>query len=142
MKEGKLPPRRTFTELPKYIYHVKSHNKEGYEVRHHPTLKQRQFVAKTSTMEENLERAKQYLLDIDNPLHQKPQQEYKKYDNLPRYVRHVRSEKYEGFEVKFHPKLKNKKWTSMSLSMEEKLNLAKKYLEESPETKSLSATLE
>lgn len=105
--------------------HVKSSNKEGYEVRHHPNLKQKQFTSKSITLEENLQRAIAYLADEKNPNNQKEQQTYQEYKNLPRYIRHVRSEKYEGFEVKYHPTLSNKKWTNMNLSMEEKLKLAK-----------------
>lgn len=129
MEEGRLPPRRKHNDLPKYIYHVKSANKEGYEIRHHPTLKQKQFTAKSITLEENLERAKAYLADINNPENQKEQRQSVIYENLPRYVRQVRSEKIEGFEVKCHPKLPNKKWTAMNLTMDEKLQKAKDYLE-------------
>lgn len=102
-KNGNLPPRKI------HIYHVISKNKEGYEIRHHPVLKQKQFTSKTITLNENLERAKQYLLDIDNVNNQKVIKEVVKYDDLPRYIRQVTSEKYEGFEIKFHPTLNNKK---------------------------------
>lgn len=138
MEEGKLPPRRKHTDLPKYIYHVTSKDKDGYEIRHHPKLKRKQFVAKTLTMEQKLKQAEDYLKDINNPANQKEKQEFKTYDNLPRYVRHIRQENLEGFEVKFHPKLPNKKWTSKKLTMDQKLQLAKDYLESCSETKSLS----
>jgi len=128
MEEGVLPPRRKHTYLPKYIYHVKSKNKEGYEIRNHPTLKQKQFTMKTITLEENLQRAIDYLKDIKNVENQKKKIEFHTYENLPRFIRHVCCEKFEGFEVKFHPKLSNKKWTNMKLSMEQKLDLAKTYL--------------
>lgn len=128
-ENGKLPPRRNHDNLPKYIYHVISSNKEGYEVRHHPILKQKQFVAKTKTLEENIERAVQYLSDINNEDNKRqPKEDVKKYDNLPRYIRQVASERYDGFEVKFNPKLKNKKWTCGKMSMDEKLNAAIEYL--------------
>lgn len=139
LQAGKLPPRRKF-DLPKYIYHVKSKNKEGYEIRHHPKLKQKQFTAKTISLEENLQRAINYLKDENNPNNQKQEIQSKTYENLPRYIRQVRSEKYEGFEIKFHPTLANKKWTSMKMSMDEKLKIAKEYLDKGSETKSLSAT--
>lgn len=142
MELGKLPVRRKHNELPKYIYHVKSKNKQGYEIRHHPTLKQKQFTMKTVSLEENLQRAIAYLQDENNPNNQKTIIEQKEYKNLPRYVRYVRSEKFEGFEVKFHPKLPNKKWTNMKLTMEEKLNLANEYLDEGSETRRLSVILE
>jgi hypothetical protein len=129
MNKGKLPPRRLY-DLPKYIYHVKSENKEGYEIRNHPKLKQKQFVATTISLEDNLERAKKYLEDINNPDNQKEIKTVVKYDNLPRYIRQINSEKFEGFEIKFHPTLKNKKWTRMNLTMDEKLQLAKNYLKE------------
>lgn len=139
MKNGQLPPRRKHNELPKYIYYVQSAEKYGYEIRHHPKLKQKQFVSKVrDALPKNLERAKKYLEDVDNPNNQKQQKEDKEYKDLPRYVRHVRSENFEGFEVKFHPNLANKKWTSRKLTMEQKLELAKKYLDEGSETKSLS----
>jgi group I intron endonuclease len=138
MEEGVLPPRRKHSDLPKYIYHVKSKNKEGYEIRNHPTLKQKQFTMKTITLEENLQRAINYLKDINNAENQKINIQFRNYDNLPRFIRHVRCEKFEGFEIKFHPTLSNKKWTNMKLSMEQKLDLAKKYLEEGSETKRLS----
>ena len=136
--QGKLPPRRKHNNLPMYIYHVKSSNKQGYEIRHHPKLRQKQFTAKTLTLEQNLQRAIDYLADEENPKTQKQQQTYQEYRNLPRYIRHVRSEKFEGFEVKLHPTLQNKKWTNMKLSMEEKFKLAEKYLEEGSETRRLS----
>lgn len=135
---GNLPPRRKHNDLPKYIYYVQSKNKRGYEVRHHPTLKQKQFTMKSISLEENLKRAIDYLKDIDNIANQKIQKQFQIYENLPRYVRHIQSERYSGFEVTNHPTLINKKWTSMKLSMEEKLHLAKKYLEEGSETRSLS----
>lgn len=78
--------------------------------------------------------------DENNPNNQKQEIQSKIYENLPRYIRQVRSEKYEGFEVKFHPTLVNKKWTSMKMSMDEKLKLAKEYLDKGSETKSLSTT--
>jgi group I intron endonuclease len=138
-KEGKLPPRRKYTDLPKYIYHVKGSNKEGYEVRNHPKLKQRQFVSKTMTLEDNLKRAIAYLEDEDNAKYHKVSNERNYLGPLPRYIRHVQSERYEGFEVKYHPSLPDKKWTSMKITMEEKLELAKNYLlEESSETRCLS----
>jgi group I intron endonuclease len=135
MKNGKLPPRRKH-ELPKYIYHVISKNKEGYEIRNHPTLKQKQFTSKTITLDENLDRAEKYLEDINNATNKKVLKEIVKHDDLPRYIRQVLSEKFEGFEVKYHPSLVNKKWTRMSLTMDEKLQLAKNYLNgEGSETK-------
>lgn len=136
--EGKLPPRRKHLDLPKYIYHVITADKEGYEIRHHPKLKQRQFTSKKMSMEENLQRAIDYLSDENNPDNQREQKEVKIYKDLPRFVRQVISEKYEGFEVKFHPALPNKKWTAGKYTMDEKLNFAKSYLnqsEESSETK-------
>lgn len=141
MENGKLPPRRKHNNLPKYIYHVKSSNKEGYEVRLHPTLKQKQFTMKTVTLEENLIRAIAYIKDENNPENQKIQNQISVYKNLPRYIRHVVSEKFQGFEVKGHATLKPKKWTNMKLSMEEKLQLAKNYLDEGSETKRLSVIL-
>lgn len=125
--EGILPPRRQYNDLPKYIYHVISSNKEGYEIRHHPQLKQKQFTAKSISMEENLKRAAKYIEEND-PKNHKVLIEYQVYSDLPRYIRHVKSEKYEGFEVNYHPTLKNKKWTSMKLSMDSKLNLATTYI--------------
>jgi len=50
----------------------------------------------------------------------------------------VSTEKFIGFEVKGHPTLQNKKWTNMKFSMEEKLKLAKDYLDEGSETRRLS----
>lgn len=122
---GNLPPRRKF-DLPKYIYHVISKNKNGYEVRNHPVLKQKQFVIKTISMEDNLDRAIEYLKDIT--INKKVIIKYDKYENLPRYIRQIDNERYTGFEVKFHPTLKNRKWTNMKLSMDSKLELANNYL--------------
>jgi hypothetical protein len=137
LNEGKLPPRRKHINLPKYIYYIKSQNKEGYEIRNHPILKQKQFVKKTISLEENLKLAILYLKDENNQNNFKQKRKYKEY-NVPQYVRQINSEKYEGFEVKNHPVKLNKKWTTMKLTMEEKLELVKKYLEESSETISLS----
>lgn len=39
MEKGILPPRRKYSELPKYIYHIVNSKKEGYEIRNHPKLK-------------------------------------------------------------------------------------------------------
>jgi hypothetical protein len=125
--QGILPPRRKYSDLPKYIYHVIHPKSEGYEIRHHPQLKQRLFVAKSISIEENLLRAVKYIEENDSKNH-KVLIEYQVYTDLPRYIRHVKSEKYEGFEVKYHPILKNKKWTTMKLSMESKLELANSYL--------------
>jgi group I intron endonuclease len=137
-EEGKLPPRRKYNELPKYIYHFKSKNKEGYEIRNHPVLKQKQFTMKSISLEKNLERAIEYLKDVDNSKNFKEKREIQKYTNLPRYIKLVETEKFSGFEVKCHPTKPNKKWTSMKLTMEEKLKLAKDYLDEGSETKRLS----
>ena len=141
MEKGILPPRRKYSELPKYIYHIVNSKKEGYEIRNHPKLKQRQFVSKKISLKENLQKAIAYIKDENNPENQKTQNEINVYNNLPRYVRHIVTEKYQGFEVKDHPTLKNKKWTSMKITMEEKLKLTKEYLEESSETKRLSVNL-
>lgn len=127
MTKGKLPPRRTH-DLPKYIYHVTSKDKDGYEIRHHPTLKQKQFVAKILSMEDKLKQAEEYLLDTSEE-NKKEVLQYQVYESLPRYIRHVKAERFEGFEIKNHPTLKNKKWTNMKLSMNEKLQLAKDYLQ-------------
>jgi group I intron endonuclease len=127
MINGNLPPRRIHN-LPKYIYHVISSNKDGYEIRNHPILKQKQFVSKQMTMEENLNRAIEYLKDTTTTINKKVIIESKKYENLPRFVRQIDNERYIGFEVKNHPTLKNKKWTNMKLSIDEKLKLVKDYL--------------
>jgi hypothetical protein len=140
-ESGKLPPRRKYTELPKYIYHVKSSNKEGYEIRNHPILKQKQFTMKTISLDENLQRAIDYISNITNTKNFKEKKEHTIYTNLPRYIRQINTEKMQGFEVKCHTSKPNKKWTTNKLSMDEKLNLAKKYLEESSETKSLSVNV-
>lgn len=126
---GKLPPRRKYNDLPKYIYHVKSSNKEGYEIKNHPTLKSKQFVMKSISLKENLKRAIDYLNDPCNPNNQKEIVQVVKYTNLPRYVRQINTEKLQGFEVKNHPIKSNKKWTTNKLSMDEKFKLVKEYLE-------------
>lgn len=56
----KMPPRRVY-DLPEYIYHVINKQYEGYEIRHHPVLRNRKFVSMQLTMEEKLELAKIYL---------------------------------------------------------------------------------
>lgn len=134
---GKLPPRRKHLDLPKYIYHVITADKEGYEIRHHPKLKQRQFTSKKMSMEENLQRAIDYLSDENNPENQQEQKEVKIYKNLPRFVRQIIAEKYEGFEVKFHPTLPNKKWTASKYTMDEKLTFATEYLNTAKNQKNL-----
>jgi hypothetical protein len=47
--------------------------------------------------------------------------------NLPKYIRRIRG-KYEGYAVDSHPKCKCKKFTSIKLSMDEKLSLAVSFL--------------
>jgi group I intron endonuclease len=138
--DGKLPQRRKHLDLPKYIYHVITADKEGYEIRHHPKLKQRQFTSKKMSMEENLQRAIDYIADENNPDNQREQKDVEIYKNLPRYVRQVVSEKYEGFEVKFHPTLQNKKWTASKYTMDEKLNFATDYLNTAKKTEESSET--
>ncbi len=50
-------------------------------------------------------------------------------NNLPKYTRHyIDSNKKEGYRISSHPSLKSKSFLSKKLSMEEKLELAIKYL--------------
>jgi len=58
--------------------------------------------------------------------------ETKKFVNLPQYI-YLMNDKYaKGYEVRNHPTLPSKRFTSQKLSMEEKLQQAKDYLN-SPE---------
>lgn len=53
----------------------------------------------------------------------------KKEDNdLPKYIVHYKSGKYEGYEVNCHPKCKSKKFTKSKFTMEERLEMAKDHL--------------
>jgi hypothetical protein len=54
-------PRRKYSDLPQYIYHVINSKNEGYEIRHHPTLKNKSFVSSKLTMPEKLQKIKSYL---------------------------------------------------------------------------------
>ena len=48
--------------------------------------------------------------------------------NLPKYIYHVINSKCEGYEVRWYPSKKNRKFCSIKLTMNEKLELAKKYI--------------
>ena len=52
----------------------------------------------------------------------------RKHNDLPKYIYHVKNAKYEGYEIRNHNTLKNRKFCSMKISLEEKLELAKQYL--------------
>ena len=61
----------------------------------------------------------------------------RKHNDLPKYIYHVVNSKLEGYEVRHYPNKPNRKFASMKLKMEEKLELAINYLnihEEGPET--------
>lgn len=59
---GKTIANRKYFHLPQYIYHVGGgKNAEGYQVRMHPTMKERKFCSLKLTMDEKLELAKKYL---------------------------------------------------------------------------------
>jgi len=49
-------------------------------------------------------------------------------NNLPKYILHYKSGKYEGYEVNSHPKCKSKKFTKSKISMDERLQLAKNFI--------------
>lgn len=53
------------------------------------------------------------------------------YSNLPMYIYHEKKGKFEGYVIKHHPKLTltKKTFTSTKFSMEEKLQMAIKYIE-------------
>jgi group I intron endonuclease len=54
----------------------------------------------------------------------------RKHSDLPKYIYHVINKQYEGYEVRNHTSLKNRKFCSMKLTMEEKLEQAIKYITE------------
>lgn len=49
-------------------------------------------------------------------------------NELPKYLIHYKSGKYEGYAISCHPKCKNKKITKSKFTMEEKLEMALEYL--------------
>lgn len=60
-------------QLPEFIYETHEHKKgqHGYQVRKHSTLKDRAFTAKSLSMEQKLQNAKDYLAGKDVPKAQK-----------------------------------------------------------------------
>lgn len=61
----------------------------------------------------------------------------RKHTNLPKYIYHIINSKLEGYEIRHYPNKPNRKFASMKLTMEEKLELAINYLnihEEGSET--------
>lgn len=64
----------------------------------------------------------------------------RKHNDLPKYIYHVINKQYEGYEVRNHSSLKNRKFCSMKSTMEEKLEQAKKYILEKEEQISSSST--
>jgi group I intron endonuclease len=58
----------------------------------------------------------------------KNNRKYKEDNVLPKYIRKIRG-KYQGYCIDSHPLCKCKKFTSKKLSMDEKLTLAKNYLD-------------
>lgn len=54
---------------------------------------------------------------------------YEEDNSLPKYIRHYRDNSgKEGYRISNHPSLKDKSFLSKTLSMEQKLNLAKQYI--------------
>ena len=59
--ENKVQPRRVYTDLPEYIYHISNSKLEGYEVRNHSIKKNRKFASMRLSMNEKLNLAIDYL---------------------------------------------------------------------------------
>ena len=109
-------------ELPKYISYFQNTHREGYRVKLHPTKKDSQFADKSVSLEENLQNAKDYLLIPDIIVERQT--------DLPQYIYHHHDRKSTGYFVRNHPTKKKKAFTSMKISMEEKLQNAKNYINE------------
>ena len=52
------------------------------------------------------------------------------HDTLPKYIYHAITSTYEGYQIQHCPTKNNRKFVSMKISMEEKLQLAIDYLAE------------
>lgn len=53
-------------------------------------------------------------------------------NNLPKYISSIRTDKYQGYTIQKHPKLKGRTFLNAKLSMEEKLKQALDYLRTAP----------
>jgi len=101
--------------LPKYISSYHSSGRKGYIITHHTISKS--FLSMKLTMEEKLQLAINFL---QNPVEDKK-------PKLPKYITNLSTRGRTGYKTN-HPKIKNKQFLSMELSMEEKLQLAIDYL--------------
>ncbi len=117
--DKKVRIREEDSNLPKYISSYHDSRKEGYRISHHPILKNKTFASNKLTMDEKLQLATNYLNGEEEDI------EY-----LPQYV-YPYNEKgvNTGFAIRRHPSLKDTKFISMKISMEEKFDLAIKYLQ-------------
>ena len=125
---------REWKDLPKYIYYKYESDKkfEGFKVKNHPYIKPRQFSDTSLTMEQKLESAREYIKN--NTLENPPEtllfpNNRDKWLDLPKYIYY----KYDpgstdGFRVRKHPTLPDKTFTKASMTMEQRLELAKEYL--------------
>ncbi len=109
--------------LPLYLYHYKDTRCEGYKLSGHPTLPSKRFTSNDLDMETKLEMALYYL--------ENSQDEKQEKVKLPQYIYNRNDGDFHGYLVKNHPVLKNKSFTTKTLSMEEKLGLAINYVNSS-----------
>lgn len=116
----KTRKRNEDNNLPMCIYRYSEKCYEGYRIGNHPFLPSKRFTSMKYSMEEKLKQALDYLQNSKDA--KKIKQE------LPKYI-YIRNDgKFHGYKVKNHPVLKDKIFSSMKISMEEKLQLAINYL--------------
>lgn len=109
--------------LPVHIYLAQGKKTMGYEC-HVPCKPRRAFTKETMTMDEKLAAAVEYKSAVTEG---KSVDVHRKYD-LPPHVYHDKGRSGEGYRVA-KPGCKKRSYTSASMSMETKCELALKYLD-------------
>jgi NUMOD3 motif len=121
-----------WTYLPQYIYYKfeTARALEGFKVKNHPYIPPKMFSNMSLTMEQKLALAVQYLKDNTRDYDEASKKNNRgMWKDLPQYIYYkFESNAIEGFRVRQHPTLKDKTFTKATLTMEQKLELAKEYI--------------
>ncbi len=138
LKSGRVYKRKNKEDevLPKYLRKINNTNRSGYIIEGHPNLKLKETISITSskeTMKEKYDKAINYLSKLDNNV-KIEKTTYKRKDviinnityELPQFVYYIKCE--QSIVVR-KPNLRSRKFASKKLSIDEKIILAKKYID-------------
>ena len=129
---GAKHPTPSDNSLPKYIEHyLDKKGNEGYRV--NKDGQRKAFLSSSLTMEDKLKMAMDHISGTTNyELHAKASVVRKNPQSfgLPKYMKYMKSTSSEGYRVDCQPHKFTKSFTAKSMTMDQKKELALKYLSE------------